>query len=621
MSFNINVSSEIGKLNQLMVHRPDSGIENILIDKLHDWLYDDIVDVKKMQHEYDYYLITLLLFLDKKVLFNADGQFDLWQVGFNPGETENYFGIKTDKVMDTQWMLSQLFANDAKNGGWHSTILIERICAMEDVHYTRKLDLLKMYEEGKNNPAMYMEVVKTLLSGKLEWHYNDEKQLVSIKDTPKYIFPLIPNFMFTRDIGVTINSSLLITKPHFRIRKREIVLMRFLSEHILFPGKEERILDVADDDDFFQLEDRFQADYKVNYEGGDIMMISKHHLLLGCSERTSPHAINKLVHRLFKEETDIRLISVIKISPKRSQMHIDTVMSQVKKNVWILFGHLSDEITQNEVYGADYHFSHVDIIRQKSEHDKEREKAVSIFQFYKSYNTDEFYQSINEAPPANEADRWKHHKNRNYFISDEDYKEGSAFKAANPAFNYTKPRSLDHLLRQISVHDYGVASEDQVKILYSGNGKYPHDEREQFTDSCNLLVLREGIAIGYDRNSHTAEAFAEYFHRLNGEAIPEDKKGYIDFLQARYKQQEESDTFSPYVNVEGVPAPPTFVDHYVIHAHDLVDYVYSLHDEEQVTTFIEGLKDTLIVLPSNELSRARGGSHCMSMPLHRNDVN
>ncbi|MGG2382945.1 arginine deiminase family protein [Salmonella enterica] len=29
------------------------------------------------------------------------------------------------------------------------------------------------------------------------------------------------------------------------------------------------------------------------------------------------------------------------------------------------------------------------------------------------------------------------------------------------------------------------------------------------------------------------------------------------------------------------------------------------------------MQDTLILLPSAELSRARGGSHCMSMPLLR----
>ena len=32
------------------------------------------------------------------------------------------------------------------------------------------------------------------------------------------------------------------------------------------------------------------------------------------------------------------------------------------------------------------------------------------------------------------------------------------------------------------------------------------------------------------------------------------------------------------------------------------------------------MKDTLILMPSSELSRARGGFHCMSMPLLRDEL-
>jgi len=32
------------------------------------------------------------------------------------------------------------------------------------------------------------------------------------------------------------------------------------------------------------------------------------------------------------------------------------------------------------------------------------------------------------------------------------------------------------------------------------------------------------------------------------------------------------------------------------------------------------LENTLILMPSAELSRARGGFHCMSMPLHRDEI-
>ncbi|HEY9047051.1 MAG TPA: arginine deiminase family protein, partial [Ohtaekwangia sp.] len=34
----------------------------------------------------------------------------------------------------------------------------------------------------------------------------------------------------------------------------------------------------------------------------------------------------------------------------------------------------------------------------------------------------------------------------------------------------------------------------------------------------------------------------------------------------------------------------------------------------------DDLRDTLILMPSAELSRARGGFHCMSMPLLRDNL-
>ena len=102
-------------------------------------------------------------------------------------------------------------------------------------------------------------------------------------------------------------------------------------------------------------------------------------------------------------------------------------------------------------------------------------------------------------------------------------------------------------------------------FIYSGNIEFPFDAREQWTDSCNLLALKEGVILGYDRNDKTVEAFKE-----NGFDIIE--------AEALLKQLEND-----HVN-------------------------------------IDDMNDTLILMPSAELSRARGGFHCMSMPLLRDDI-
>ena len=52
----------------------------------------------------------------------------------------------------------------------------------------------------------------------------------------------------------------------------------------------------------------------------------------------------------------------------------------------------------------------------------------------------------------------------------------------------------------------------------------------------------------------------------------------------------------------------------IVHVKDLLDQF----EKEEITP--DDMEDTLILIPSAELSRARGGFHCMSMPLLRDDI-
>jgi arginine deiminase len=69
---------------------------------------------------------------------------------------------------------------------------------------------------------------------------------------------------------------------------------------------------------------------------------------------------------------------------------------------------------------------------------------------------------------------------------------------------------------------------------------------------------------------------------------------------------------------------------HIIHVEDLYDFILgkrftnniftttnAILTKTQTDALIASIQNALILLPSNELSRARGGSHCMSMPLLR----
>jgi arginine deiminase len=101
-----------------------------------------------------------------------------------------------------------------------------------------------------------------------------------------------------------------------------------------------------------------------------------------------------------------------------------------------------------------------------------------------------------------------------------------------------------------------------IEFILAGKGHSPYQEREQWTDGCNLFTIKPGVAITYDRNPFTELALVDHGYQI---------MSADNFIQAC--QNDPS--------------------------------------------FAETLENTIISLPSNELSRARGGSHCMTCPIER----
>jgi arginine deiminase len=184
-------------------------------------------------------------------------------------------------------------------------------------------------------------------------------------------------------------------------------------------------------------------------------------------------------------------------------MHLDTVFTQVKRNMWVLL-HSIAHVEENKFLNP------IDFLVQP-----EPTEQTEIIQFYKNNSTPKHFGSMEE------------------------------------------------LFEDISKND--LKSTEPTEFIYSGSGIFPFDAREQWTDSCNLLALKEGVVLGYDRNDKTVEAFKD--------------KGFN-----------------------------------IVKVKDLIA------DLESGKTDVETLTDTLILMPSAELSRARGGFHCMSLPILRDNL-
>lgn len=414
----IQVSSEIGPLKQVIVHRPDEGIARISPKKAEELLFDDIVFLPQMQEEHDVFTNVLRAFIGK------------------------------ENVLEATDLLTGAIGNDPETKDW----VINEIVDYEELPSMLRAKLMSLPDD---------QLAEVLISGYL-------------KEEDYILFDPIPNFIFTRDIAVTVNDHVIITKPGKAARFRENFLSRFIFwSHPLFAHlKEEgRVINLNHTEEF----PPSKRGEVVSVEGGDVMILNEDYLLIGCSERTTAHGIHSLRDVLF-EKGVVNNVVQINIPNDRSYMHIDTIFTQINTNHIVAFKPIV----------VDGLSSYVEVHRKSGE-------------------------------------TTTYHSVRDFIVAE-----------INP----------------------------QMHFILSGNGVSPYQEREQWTDGCNLVAIRPGVALTYDRNPHTETAFRE--------------AGYN-----------------------------------VVHARQL------LKDIKSGKVNPDEVQNTIINLPSNELSRARGGSHCMTCPIER----
>ena len=136
---------------------------------------------------------------------------------------------------------------------------------------------------------------------------------------------ILPNMIFTRDLGIVIGEKILIpwAAKHIRNPENEFAATVF-NDH--FTNKE--------------IIEFHGIAPNTSLEGGDVTIYNEDLVIIGISERTTVEGIKAIESLVFDE--GFNRIYAIELPKTRSMMHIDTVLTKINENEIIYFPQLFD---------------------------------------------------------------------------------------------------------------------------------------------------------------------------------------------------------------------------------------------------------------------------------------
>lgn len=283
----ICVKSEIGKLRKVLIHRPGGELEHLTPEYLTTLLFDDIPYLKRAQIEHDSFADTLRG-CGVEVVYLCDLVAQ---------------ALDTDPSVRRQFITEFLSNADTRIVG-------------------HEKELFKLLMDEPDTRTMVLRTMEGIMDDGFD--FRKTNPLLNLTRTKAgFILDPIPNLYFTRDPMASVGCGASLNHMFSVTRNRETIYMKYVFEH--HPDFQDKVKKYYDP----------SVPYSI--EGGDIHNLSADTLAIGLSERTTAQAIEVLARNIFAdEESTIRNILAIDIPNMRAFMHLDTVLTQADKDVFIV---------------------------------------------------------------------------------------------------------------------------------------------------------------------------------------------------------------------------------------------------------------------------------------------
>lgn len=292
----VNIKSEIGKLETVILHRPGRELLNITPDAMDNLLFDELPFLDIAQKEHDNFA-QILKDNGAKVYYLAD--------------------LAAEAITDES--IREEFIN---------TYLAEA-----NISVPREKNLLKQHLYSLSNQDLVLKMMEGTRKNELPLY--TKATLTEMTEARSFfVAEPMPNLYFTRDPFAFIGNGVSLNHMWSVTRRRETLFGRMIFKyHPLF--KDSKL-------PFWY--DRYDG---LSIEGGDIIVLSDKVVAVGISQRSKASAVERLASNLLKSESGYETVLALTIPESHAFMHLDTVFTMVDRDLFTLHPQVDETL---EIY-------------------------------------------------------------------------------------------------------------------------------------------------------------------------------------------------------------------------------------------------------------------------------
>jgi arginine deiminase len=285
------VSSEVGPLRTVLLHRPGPELQRLTPRNSADLLFDGLPWVARAQDEHDAF---------------AQGLRDR--------------GVEV--LYLAELLVETLEDADARAEVVHAVVA-------PTVVGPSLAALLRQVLLGLPSDELARVVAAGLTHEELP-HVGPEGVVARMAGRGEFVVRPLPNLLFTRDSSVWVEDHVAVTAPSMAARQRETSLTgaiyrhhpRFAGTPLLYGGGRD----------------------EAWFEGGDVLVMTAGVVAVGVGQRTTPAGVEAFAMRAFAAGVAHTVLAV-PIAQERATMHLDTVCTMVDADAVVMFPAVADTLS------------------------------------------------------------------------------------------------------------------------------------------------------------------------------------------------------------------------------------------------------------------------------------